>query len=89
MGIIDELFLAYFDGNLRVKPLLPEKASDDRIAAAEKSLELSEQQTRAFELFLEDYTESYAKSGFSAGFVLAFELIREIFEKPLDKSPQM
>lgn len=89
MSIIDEIFLAYFDGNLRIKPLLPEKASDNRIAAAEKSLELSEQQTRAFELFLEDYAESGAKNAFSAGFKLAFELIWEIFEKPLDKSVQM
>ena len=89
MSIIDEIFLAYFDGNLCIKPLLPEKASDDRIAVAEKSLELSEKQTRDFELFLVDYAESGAKNAFSAGFKLAFELIWEIFEKPLDKSAQM
>ena len=89
MGIIEEIFMAYFDGHLRVKPLLPEKVSDNRIAAAEKSLELSEQQTRAFELFLVDYAESGAKNAFSAGFKLAFELIWEILEIQPDKAPQM
>ena len=89
MSIIEEIFMAYFDGNLRIKPLLPEKSSDDRIAAAEKSMELSEKQTRTFELFLVDYAESGAKQAFSAGFKLAFSQISEIFEIPLDKSAQM
>ena len=89
MSIIEEIFMAYFDGNLRIKPLLPEKSSDDRISAAEKNLELSEKQARAFELFLVDYAESSAKRTFTAGFKLAFELISEIFEIPLDKSAQM
>ena len=81
--------MAYFDGDFRIKPLLPEKASDNRIAAAEKSLELSEQQTRTFELFLVDYAESGARNAFSTGFKLAFEMIREIFQIPLDKSAEM
>ena len=89
MSIIEEIFMAYFDGNLRIKPLLPEKSSDDSISAAEKNLELSEKQTRTFELFLVDYAESGAKQAFAAGFKLAFSLISEIFEIPLDKSPQM
>lgn len=85
MNIIDELFMAYYAGNLRIKPPFPEKEPDEKIEA-EKSLELSEQQTRIFERFLDDYSESAAQNGFSVGFTLAFELLREIFDKPLEKS---
>lgn len=81
--------MAYFDGYLRIKPLLPEKSSDNRIATAEKNMELSETQARTFELFLVDYAESGAKHAFSAGFKLAFSLLSEIFEIPPDKSEQM
>lgn len=88
MSIIKELFWEYLEGRLPVKPEISGKTEEDKISEFERFLGLSDEQVSSFEDFLFDYSGSLEKQGFSAGFRLAFELIWEIFEIPLDKSPQ-
>lgn len=89
MSIIKELFWAYIEGKLNVKPIIPKGEENDKVSEAEMRLGLSDDQIRDFEDFLFEYVGDHEKQSFSAGFKIAFSLIAEIFEIPLDKLPKM
>lgn len=89
MSIIKEIFWAYLEGKMPVKPIVSAATESDRISEFESYLGLSDNQIDRFEGFLFDYSGSLEKQGFSAGFRLAFELVWEIFDIPTDKVPQI
>ena len=76
--IIEELFAAYLEGKLNVKPHMFTDEENNELEAVERRCAPTKEDFRLLENYLFKYGHDHEQRGFSAGFRTAFDLLAEI-----------
>lgn len=76
--IINELFAAYLDSKLAVRPHIPTDEEDEELVAVERRCAQTKEDLRFLENYILKYGHAHEQRGFCAGFRAAFDLLTEI-----------
>lgn len=76
--IIDELFAAYLDSKLAVKPHILTDEEDEELETVERRCAPTKEDLRFLENYVFKYGHAHEQRGFYAGFRTAFDLFGEL-----------